>query len=158
MMDARLIGIAQYAIAKSPERLCCLGLGSCVAVFVYDPDTKIGGVLHALLPRTPPKKEPDAKYTDSGTKILYDDIVSKGARKQKLIAKVVGGAQMFPNLNLGISDIGSENIKEARRALQTLGIRIVSEEVKGNKGRSAYYCLETGDVTIKTAFSADKVI
>ncbi|HIH00958.1 TPA: chemotaxis protein CheD [Thermoplasmata archaeon] len=158
MKDARLIGIAQYAIGRPPERLCCLGLGSCVAVFIYDPDTKIGGVLHALLPRKPAKKDPDPKYTDSGIKILYDEIVSKGAKKRKLIAKLVGGAQMFPNLDLGISDIGTENIREARKTLQSLGVEVVSEEVKGNKGRSAYYSLETGDVTIRTAFSADKVI
>ena len=158
MKDSQLIGIAQYAVAKPPERLCCLGLGSCVAVFIYDPETKIGGVLHALLPRTPPKREPDAKYADSGIKILYDDIVAKGAKRKKLIAKIVGGAQMFPNLDLGISDIGNENIKEARKTLQSLGIKVVSEEVKGNKGRSAYYSLETGDVTIRTAFSPDKVI
>jgi chemotaxis protein CheD len=158
MKTARLIGIAQYAVARPPEQLCCLGLGSCVAVFLYDPQSKIGGVLHALLPRVPPKKKPDAKYADAGIRILYDAMISEGANKNRLVAKLVGGAQMFPNLDLGISDIGGENIREARKMLRTLGIRVVSEDVQGGKGRSAYYSLDTGAVTIRTAFTTDKVI
>jgi chemotaxis protein CheD len=158
MTGARLIGIGQFAVAKAPESLCCLGLGSCVAVFMYDPESKIGGVLHALLPRTPKNGKPDAKYADTGIRILRDELVAKGADRRRLYAKLVGGAQMFPDLDLGISDIGGENIKEARKVLKALGVRILSEDVQGNKGRSAYYSLESGEVTIKTAFSADRVI
>lgn len=158
MTSARLIGIAEYVVARAPEQMCCLGLGSCVAVFLYDPDTKIGGVLHALLPTAPVKKKADSKYADSGIKLLYDEMMAKGANRKRVCAKLVGGAQMFPNLNLGIGDIGAENIREARRALKALGVRVVSEDVQGNKGRSAYYSLETGLVTIRTAFSDDKVI
>jgi chemotaxis protein CheD len=158
MTGAKLIGIAQYAVARPPEQLCCLGLGSCVAIFMYDPDTKIGGVLHALLPRTPPRRKPDPKYADSGARMLYDEMIAKGASRRRMFAKLVGGAQMFPSLDLGISDIGGENVRAARRALRALGIKILSEEVQGNKGRSAYYSLETGAVTIRTAFTSDKVI
>jgi chemotaxis protein CheD len=158
MTDARLIGIAQYVVTRAPERMCCLGLGSCVAVFLYDPETRIGGVLHALLPKAPAKKKPDPKYADTGIKLLYEEMIAKGANRKKVCAKLVGGAQMFPNLDLGIGDIGAENIREARKTLRALGITILSEDVQGNKGRSAYYSLETGLVTIRTAFSADKVI
>jgi chemotaxis protein CheD len=158
MTGARLIGIGQFAVARAPERLCCLGLGSCVAVFIYDPESRIGGVLHALLPRTPRNSEPNARYADSGIRMLRDELIAKGAEKKRLCAKLVGGAQMFPNLDLKISDIGGENIKEARKVLRIMGIRVLAEEVQGNKGRSAYYSLDSGAVTVKTAFSPDKTI
>ena len=158
MMDAELIGIAQYAVAKAPEKLCCLGLGSCVAVFLYDSVPKIGGVVHALLPKIPEGHPPDAKYADSGIRILLDAVVAEGAERRRLTAKLVGGAQMFTNLNLQMSDIGKQNVLQSRRTLSELGIRIVAQEVEGRKGRSAYYHMEDGKVTVKTAFSEERTI
>ena len=105
MSMAKLVGIADLAVARAPGQFCCIGLGSCVAVFIYDPETRIGGVLHALLPKAPEGKRPDAKYADSGIRMLHRIIVSKGARKGKLWAKLVGGARMFPNLDIQMRDI-----------------------------------------------------
>ncbi len=53
MKEPELVGIAQMVILKAPERICCMGLGSCVAIFLYDDLTKIGGVVHVLLPESP---------------------------------------------------------------------------------------------------------
>ncbi len=158
MSTAKLVGIADLAVVRVPEQLCCLGLGSCVAVFIYDPETRIGGVLHALLPRAPDGKRLDAKYVDSGIQMLHRMIISKGAKKRKLWAKLVGGARMFPNLDIQLRDIGGENIRQAKKTLRELGVRIAAEEVEGNRGRSAYYSLEDGTVTLRTAFSPDKEI
>ncbi len=158
MSMVKLVGIADVAVVRAPEQLCCIGLGSCVAVFIYDPETRIGGVLHALLPRAPDGKRSDAKYADSGTRMLHRMVISKGANKRKLWAKLVGGARMFANLDIQIRDIGGENVRQAKKTLRELGVRIVAEDVEGNRGRSAYYSLEDGTITLKTAFSTDKEI
>jgi len=84
--------------------------------------------------------------------------MSKGANKRRLWAKLVGGARMFPNLDIQLRDIGGENVRQAKKTLRELGVRIVAEEVEGDKGRSAYYSLEDGTVTLKTAFSGAKKI
>jgi chemotaxis protein CheD len=153
MTDAQLIGIAQYAVAKAPHKLCCLGLGSCVAVFLYDPSAKIGGVAHILLPKAPKGRSPDAKYADTGIRLLLDKLVREGADTRRVRAKLVGGAQMFKNLDLTMSDIGNDNLTQSRKTLTELGIRVVAEEVEGDRGRSAYFSMEDGMVTIKAAFS-----
>ncbi len=158
MKGAKLVGIAEFAVTRAPEQLCCIGLGSCVAVFIYDPEARIGGVLHALLPRAPDGQKSDARYTDSGIRMLHSEIMSKGANGRKLWAKLVGGARMFPDLDVKLRDIGGENVRQARKTLRELGVRIVAEEVEGDKGRSAYYSLEDGKVTLKTAFSEAKEI
>lgn len=158
MTDARLIGIAQLAVAKAPERLCCLGLGSCVAVFIYDPNAKIGGVLHALLPKAPKGRVLDTRYADVGTRILYEGLLSHGANERRLWAKLVGGAQMFRDLDLRMSNIGRDNVRQARSTLKSLKIGVVGEDVEGEKGRSAYYSLEDGSVTVRTAFSPERKI
>lgn len=158
MKELKVVGIAQMAVFRAPEQLVCLGLGSCVAVILYDPSLKMGGIVHALLPRAPQKCPVQEKYADTGTKKLAYEMTMRGALKDRLVAKIVGGAQMFPSLNLSISDIGKANCSEARKALRDLGIRIVAEDVEGNRGRSAFFNLETGKVLVETAFAPSKTI
>lgn len=158
MNESKLVGIAQYAVARSPEQLCCLGLGSCIGAFLYDPSTKIGGVVHVLLPQSPNGTGQEAKYADTGIRLLFREVVREGARKHRLTAKLVGGAQMFPDLNLKMNDIGRQNVLQSRRTLQELRVPLAAEDVEGDKGRSAYYSMDDGSVRVKKAFSPDRVI
>jgi chemotaxis protein CheD len=158
MTQRYVVGIAQLVIVRAPEQAACLGLGSCVAVIIYDASTKIGGVLHALLPRAPNGSSDHQKYADTGTRKLVQEMILKGARKEKMVAKIVGGAQMFSRLNIAITDIGKENILETKKALRQLGIPLVAADVEGIRGRSAILDTETGKVTVQTAFSPTKVI
>lgn len=158
MRVQKIIGIGQLGICRPPEQLACLGLGSCVAVIIYDPFLRIGGIVHVLLPKAPHKFEVEEKYADTGTKKLVKELLAKGAAKERLIAKLVGGAQMFSNLNLSISDIGRSNIAEAKRTLRELGILLIAEDIEGTRGRSAYLNPETGKVVVETAFLPTKTI
>jgi len=158
MREQRIVGIGQMATCRAPDRLACLGLGSCVAVIFYDPVLKIGGVIHALLPKAPANCDSDEKYVDTGTRKLVKELMAKGAIKERLVAKLVGGAQMFSNLSLSISDIGKHNVVEAKKTLKELGIRLIAEDTEGNRGRSAYLSTESGRVTIETAFAPTKTI
>jgi len=158
MKDQIIVGIAQMAVCRAPHGLACLGLGSCVAVILYDPVMKMGGIVHVLLPKAPHNCDSDEKYADTGTKKLVKELLAKGASKERLVAKLVGGAQMFPSLSLSVSDIGRHNIEEAKRILKDIGVKIVSEDTQGNRGRSAYLNTENGRVIIETAFSPTKTI
>ena len=158
MIEPRTVGIAQIAICHAPEQLVCLGLGSCVAVILYDPGTKTGGIVHVLLPRAPAKCDREEKYADTGTRKLVREMIGSGIKKERLVAKLVGGAQMFPSLNLAIANIGRENSMGVRSVLREYSIRVIAEDLEGNRGRSAYFDSSTGQVTIKTAFAPTKVI
>jgi len=158
MKEPELVGIAQMVVLKAPERICCMGLGSCVAVFHYAPTTKTGGVVHVLLPRAPSDAKVPTKYANTAVDRLLEAVVAKGARKEHLRAKLVGGAQMFPNLNIRVSDIGKENCDETKKALKRLGIRVAAEDLQGTRGRSATFDLDAGLVFVSTAFSGDHII
>lgn len=158
MKEPELVGIAQMVILKAPERICCMGLGSCVAIFLYDDLTKIGGVVHVLLPKAPRGASIVNKYANTAVVRLLEEMLAKGARREHLRAKLVGGAQMFPNLNIKVADIGRQNIDEAKKTLKWLGIYIAAEDTLGNHGRSATFDLETGRVSISTAFSSNHFI
>ncbi len=158
MYEPRNVGIAQLVLCRAPEQLTCLGLGSCVAVILYDPMTKIGGIVHVLLPRAPPHNANEEKYADSGVRKLHSKMLEKGVVRDTMVAKLVGGAQMFSSLNIAIANIGHENIREARSALRALGVRIVAEELEGNRGRSAVFDSSTGKVVVRTAFGTSRTI
>jgi len=146
------------AVGHAPEQIVCLGLGSCVAIILYDPVARIGGVVHVLLPKSPIKCDSEEKYADTGTRKLVKEMLNHGAKKERLVAKLVGGAQMFPNLNLSIANIGRENSMTVRNMLRDLMISIVAEDLGGNRGRSAYFDTSDGHVTVKAAFAPVKVL
>lgn len=146
------------AVCHAPEQIVCLGLGSCVAIILYDPVSRIGGVVHVLLPKSPIKGDSEEKYADTGTRKLVKEMLNHGAKKERLVAKLVGGAQMFPNLNLSIANIGRENSMTVRNILRELMIRIVAEDIGGNRGRSTYFDTSDGHVTVRAAFAPVKVL
>ena len=76
-------------------------------------------------------------------------MVTHGAKKENLEAKLVGGANMFPALK---SDIGKENVLAAKLILKKEGIRLVGESVGGSQGRSVEFPIASGIVTVKTKF------
>lgn len=158
MTAPRVVGIAQLAICHSPEKLTCLGLGSCVAVVMYEHGVKMGGIVHVLLPKAPGNHDVEEKYADTGTRKLYREMVQRGARKERLAAKLVGGAQMFSSLNLSIADIGRDNSYMARKALGELSVKIVAEDLYGHRGRNIVLDPSNGFVTIQTTFGPTKVI
>jgi len=156
-MDHRIVGIAEIAVCRAPQQMACLGLGSCVAAILYDPVAKIGGIVHILLPHAPDNGK-EEKYADSGVRKLVKEMLKKGAKKENLRAKLVGGAQMFKNMELATSDIGRDNHRSAAKVLHELGIPVVALDVGGSRGRSAYLDTANGHVTVKAAFEPDRII
>ena len=111
-------------------------LGSCVAVCLWDPLAKIAGVNHFLLPSIPASSTKDARYGNTAMQRLVDDIVSRGASKNRLMAKIFGGA----NVILAFAPkkpIGTQNVGIAREVLGKNGIEIVAEETDGRRGPEA---------------------
>jgi len=156
--EERVVGIAQMAICHAPSKLSCLGLGSCVAVILCDPGLRLGGMVHVLLPSAPNPCAIEEKYADTGTRKLFKEMLVNGAKKERMWAKLVGGAQMFANMNLYVMDIGKQNALVVRKVLRELGVKIIAEDVEGSRGRSAYFDPATGKILVLTAFAPPRTI
>ena len=148
------VTIAQVRIDQSPAVLKAYGLGSCVAVALYDPEAKVGGLGHLLLPNRPKKNAPGSvsKYVDAGILEIVDKLVQAGANRDRLVAKVAGGANMFETSDQTlIKGIGARNARSARETLSSFGITILGEEVGGNRGRTVEFDLATGNMMVYCA-------
>ena len=155
------VGIGDCKITKSPNSIITVGLGSCVGIALYDNKKKIGGLAHIMLPDSTQFSNTSNKYkfADLAIMELYNEILSLGASKNGLIAKVAGGASMFNFSDKKmVMDIGERNCTAVKKHLKNLDIPIISEELKGNKGRTMILDVNNGEVSIKTVGEGIKVI
>lgn len=121
-------------------------LGSCVAVCLFDSKMKIGGINHYMLPLWNGEGLPTPKYGNISIELLVKKMISLGASKKRLEAKIFGGATLHGNPR-GLLDIGKRNIGLAHSMLDEHAIKIVASDVGGNRGRKIFY--QTDTFTIK---------
>lgn len=155
------VGMADLNICKSPDGITTLGLGSCVGVALRDPTTKIGGLLHAMLPDSTVIKNNTCveKFVDSGLDELVKRMVKAGANRARLEAKLAGGAQMFAfQRNSDLVKVGERNAEAARKKLRAMHIRLLAEDTGLNYGRTVIYYPETGIYVIKAVGKPEKSI
>jgi chemotaxis protein CheD len=158
-VNSYAVDIAMMKVARAPDTLYSLGLGSCIGVAIYDPAAKIGGLIHILLPSSQGFENGNhvrTKFADSGIVELVDALLRAGASRARLRAKMAGGASMFTTKgSSSVHEVGKRNIQSSKDTLRMLGIELVAQDTGGNKGRTIVFNIDTGQLTIK---SVDKVI
>lgn len=155
-----IIAAGKYQIAGHPTKLKCVGLGSCVAIALYDWTHKMGGLSHAMLPFFSDgidKKNP-GKYVDTAIYLMVDEMLEQGIRKGNIKARLIGGAQMFSYISSANLDIGSQNINSARETLEKEKIKIIEEELGGTKGRTLTFDISTGAIEVLTSGKKIKIM
>lgn len=136
--------------AFKEETIVSTLLGSCVAVALYDPVLKIGGLNHYLLPEVGVNDTPSGRYGTAAIEMLIEEMVDLGAQESRLQAKIYGGANVIA-VSFSGSAIGQRNIELAERELAQRGIRIVEKDVGGESGRTLKFNSHTFEV--RQAFS-----
>ena len=161
MSELIRVGMADYKVGRAPAMIISYGLGSCIGVTLYDSVTKIGGLLHIMLPDSTQARsnENPAKFADTGIDIMLKDLLALGASRSRLIAKIAGGAQMFQFANAtDIMRVGQRNADAVKKVLGEFNIRLVAEDTGRNYGRTVQIDLETGSYKIKTIDKGEKEI
>ncbi len=160
-MSVVRVGMGDLNICSSPNSIVTLGLGSCVGVVLYDPVTKVAGMLHAMLPDSTKIQNNTNRYkfVDTGLDDLIMKLTTSGAVKRRLIAKLAGGAQMFA---FGSSNemcrIGDKNVAASKAKLASLGIPLVAEDTGLTYGRTVEFFPETGEYQIRAVGKPVKMI
>ena len=147
------VGMADLNIAKEPDILTTLGLGSCVGIALYDSSIRLGGLAHIMLPDSTQIKNNSnkAKFADTAIKVLIDQMISQGAQKSRLVAKIAGGAQMFDFKNMDDTmRIGTRNVMAVKQILGEIHIPIIAQDTGDNYGRTIELHTLTGVLRVKT--------
>lgn len=152
----RRVNIVQgeYCVGDGEDLALTTVLGSCVAACLHDPQARIGGMNHFLLPGDDRDFNPrDAeRYGVHLMELLVNGLMQLGARRDRLQAKIFGGAKVVR----GLSDVGRKNGEFAERFLRYEGIAIVSQDLGGERGRRLQFWPASGRA--RRSFIADTAV
>lgn len=137
----------QFTVAIAPCTITTI-LGSCVAVALFDPVARIGGLNHFLLPRAPSKTN-SLRFGNVAVPRLVDAMVECGAVKRRLQAKIIGGACVLDAYRDHPSHVGRQNVLAAVQALFEASIPVIMTDVEGKRGRRVVLHAHTGDLVVK---------
>lgn len=149
-----VVGISDLKVSSNPaDSMVTYALGSCIAVAVYDPAAKVGGLLHYMLPDSTldaaKAKETPAMFADTGIPLLFKSCYKLGADKKRMVVKVAGGASILDESNF--FRIGQKNIMAMRKLFWSNNVLIDAEDTGENFNRTVRIDLGTGKFYIKRA-------
>ena len=127
----------EHYVTEDPEVVLTTILGSCVAACLRDPVAGVGGMNHFLLPGGDPRKgdEDSVRYGVHAMELLVNALLAKGARRERLEAKLFGGARLIT----GLTDVGEMNATFAEEFLRREGLNHVGGSLRGDAGRRIQY-------------------
>lgn len=137
---AKFVSQSTYRVGDDPGEIFSTVLGSCVAACLHDPVRRIGGMNHFLLPARTGGGSPDLRYGVNLMERMINDLLKRGSRKQDLVAKVFGGA----NVAVGGSTVGARNSSFVRSFLEREGIECVARSLGGDRARRIRFWPHTG--------------
>ncbi len=135
----------EFHVTGDPDVMLTTILGSCVAACLRDPVARVGGMNHFLLPGNG-EEAGSATGTDMvrygvhAMELLVNGLLREGARRERLEAKLFGGARMLE----GLTDIGTQNVEFAKYFLQRERIPFTGGSLQGDRGRRVQFWPASG--------------
>lgn len=161
--NLRTVPIGEIVVSGTlDDVLVAYGVGSCVAICLYDPVVQVGGMLHALLPSAPGGDRnggKPAKFVDQGAELLVKELQELGAKPRRVLAQYCGGAQVLntPGFN-GALNIGERNVLAAQMTLEAAGLRVQAQDTGGHIGRTVRFYIADGRVTLRSLGRRERLL
>lgn len=155
------VGMADYKLANSPDKLITAGLGSCIGICIYEKKKKFASLAHIMLPSSLQAKNAQnkAKFADTALELVLQEMAKHGANRANLVAKIAGGAQMFKfSGSSDILKIGERNARAVEENLDKHRIKLLAADTGGNYGRTITFDPETGELLVRTIGHGERVI
>ncbi len=156
------VGMGDLRLTETPGRLYTLGLGSCVALVLYDRKAQIAGMAHIMLPKSPvgeAESGKPGKFADTAFLNLLEVLGKQGAEKRRLRAKIAGGAKMFNLASASpLMAIGRQNIDAVTEHLKSHGIPLDGMDTGGTRGRSVTFDTGTWQMTVRIIGEGTKTL
>jgi chemotaxis protein CheD len=126
-------------------------LGSCVSACIRDPQTRVGGMNHFMLPDAGRGGDglvgESARYGTYAMEVLINTILKQGARRASLEAKVFGGGNVLDGLT--VANVGPRNAAFVREFLRIEQIPIRAQDLEDVYPRKLHFFPRTGRVMLK---------
>ena len=149
-----VVGVGDMKVSGDPDSvLATYSLGSCIGVCIFDPEVKVGGLLHYMLPESSLDAEKARRnpymFGDTGIPMLFKSTYRYGAKKNRMKVIVVGGAQILDQN--GLFNIGKRNIMVMKKMFWKNNIMIDFEQVGGTVNRTLKLEIASGDAWLRVS-------
>lgn len=124
-------------------------LGSCIAACLYDPEAKVGGMNHFMLPGDSDSQGVTARYGTHAMELLINAIMKQGGERYRIQAKIFGGGEVLDFTASGLN-IGQKNRKFIEEFLEAERIPTVGRMLGGKKPLRVHFHTHTGRAFAKT--------
>ncbi|WP_421683094.1 chemotaxis protein CheD [Stutzerimonas urumqiensis] len=126
-------------------------LGSCVAIVLWHPQRRLGGMCHYMLPgRTRRAGQAlDGKYANEALELMIAEARKRGTRAEQYEVKLFGGGDMFPAQGKQLPSVAGRNINAVRALIEAHGLHIKSESLGGAGYRNVIFDIASGDVWVR---------
>ncbi len=138
----------QLVVSAEPCEIMTI-LGSCVSVCVFDPMRRVGGANHFLLPDFTQGVNDSPRYGPAAIRALIRQVVALGATRDRLTAKLFGGANVLRAFQIRERHLGIDNVEVARRVLAEEGVSVAAEDVGGTRGRKLVFSTVDGSAWVQ---------
>lgn len=154
-----IVGMGGMQVSNDPKvTIVTYALGSCIGLTVYDPVSRVGGLLHYMLPEssTNPEKAQSKPFmfADTGIPLLFQEVYLLGGDKRRMQVKAAGGAQLLDES--GYFNIGKRNYIALRRILGANNVLIQAENVGGQVNRRVRLEMGSGRVWVKSSGDGER--
>jgi chemotaxis protein CheD len=161
MATTHVVGISDCKLSDEPtDTVVTYALGSCVGLSLYDRKSRMGGVLHVMLPdsrfRSASREFNPHMYADTGFHSFLNALLAKGARRDAIEARLAGGANMLQHSQF--LDIGKRNAEAMVTVLRLERIPILGSSLGGVVGRSMSLRLQDGAVTVRLLGRGEEIL
>jgi chemotaxis protein CheD len=151
----RVIGISQARVSRvADEVLITYALGSCLGIALFDPLARVGGLLHVMLPHSAidaaKARHNPAMFVDTGVPQLFRHCYAAGARKERMLVYVAGGASTRADEAVDRFQIGRSNFLMLRKLLRKNAVLIEGEDVGGTESRTMSLEIASGIVSVRS--------
>ncbi len=156
-----IVRVADLKVGGAEDTLVTVGLGSCVAIILYDSAVRVGGLAHVLLPSPAlsRREENPAKSAQTAVPLLLEQMARLGASPRRITARITGGASMFSALTApGTVNMGERNVVSTRNSLMTHAIPLVGEDVGADYGRTVRFRVADGRVDISSVAHGSRTL
>jgi chemotaxis protein CheD len=148
-----VIGVADcHVTSDTANVLVTYALGSCIAISIYDPVARVGGLLHFMLPEAPPGAAQAGKspymFADSGIPMMFREAYEKGAQKRRLRVCAAGGAAIMDEQ--GVFNIGQRNCLAMRKIFWKAGVIVHAEDTGGKIARTMRFEIASGRIFLRS--------
>jgi chemotaxis protein CheD len=151
-MSQQIVGIAELQVSNNEtDTLVTYSLGSCIGLAIYDPEARVGGMIHYMLPNSSlDSNQAEAKpamFADTGIPLLFEEARELGLSKKRVRTVVAGAAQIMDDS--GFFNIGERNYQALHKIFKDSNVDIDAEDVGGHLNRTLYLEIATGRSWVK---------